>query len=129
MFKEVVISAAILLGFLLNILFVDHPNVASYTIAFVISLVVLSPFVVWWKFRAMRKELGLIGEVEGDGAALTPILTPTALGVSRLLRLGSVGGPVADVEKGEVKPKANATQPEASGSGSGSTPRTDLANV
>ncbi|KAH6681896.1 hypothetical protein B0J14DRAFT_225943 [Halenospora varia] len=127
MFKEVVISAAILLGFLLNILFVDHPNVVSYTIAFVISLGALSPFVIWWKFRAMRRELGLVGEVEGGDATLTPILTPTALGVSRLLRLGSVEEPVADAEKGEVKPKTNATQSE--GSGSGSTPSADLATV
>lgn len=47
MFKEVV-SLAIILGFIWNILYVDHPNTRSYTIAFVGSLIVLSPFIFGW---------------------------------------------------------------------------------
>ncbi|KAF4637605.1 hypothetical protein G7Y89_g469 [Cudoniella acicularis] len=100
MFKEVVISAAILLGFLLNILFVDHPNVASYTVAFVLSLIALAPFILWWKWRAMKRELSLALEVDGGGAAI--LAAPVA--VSQMLGLGgSSTEQDADVEKGGVK--------------------------
>ncbi|KAH7395777.1 hypothetical protein BKA64DRAFT_69277 [Cadophora sp. MPI-SDFR-AT-0126] len=55
MFKEVV-SLAIILGFIWNILCVDHPGTQSYTIAFVGSLIVLSPFVLGWLYRSeLRK--------------------------------------------------------------------------
>ncbi|EKD20811.1 hypothetical protein MBM_01493 [Drepanopeziza brunnea f. sp. 'multigermtubi' MB_m1] len=47
MFKEVV-SLAIILGFIWNILYVEHPDTRSYTIAFVGSLLALSPFVLCW---------------------------------------------------------------------------------
>lgn len=48
MFKEVV-SGAIMIGFVLNLAFVDHPDQKSYTIAFVIALVMECPFLaVWW---------------------------------------------------------------------------------
>lgn len=79
MFKEVVISGAIILGFFINLAWVAHPDVTSYTIAFVISLVVEAPFVLWWRFRTARKELeesGLGDEEEG---------AVTLIGVGRLL--------------------------------------------
>jgi hypothetical protein len=63
MFKEVVISGAIILGFLINIAFVAHPDATSYTIAFVISLVTLSPFVLWWRYHTTKKELREAGAV------------------------------------------------------------------
>jgi hypothetical protein len=49
MFKEIV-SLAIILGFILNIIYVAHPNTTSYTIAFVLSLIALSPFVLLWRY-------------------------------------------------------------------------------
>ncbi|CAL3972026.1 unnamed protein product [Diplocarpon coronariae] len=49
MFKEV-ISLAIILGFMWNILYVDHPDTKSYTLAFVGSLAALSPFVLGWMY-------------------------------------------------------------------------------
>jgi hypothetical protein len=49
MFKEI-ISLAIILGFILNIFYVAHPNTTSYTIAFVLSLFALSPFVLLWRY-------------------------------------------------------------------------------
>lgn len=61
MFKEVIISAAILLGFALNVLFVDHPDVYSYTVAFVISLAILSPVIAWRYLRTGGAE-----EVESE---------------------------------------------------------------
>ncbi|KAK2629105.1 hypothetical protein QTJ16_002208 [Diplocarpon rosae] len=47
MFKEVV-SLAIILGFIWNLLYIDHPDTKSYTIAFVGSLAALSPLVLGW---------------------------------------------------------------------------------
>ncbi|CZS89999.1 uncharacterized protein RAG0_01148 [Rhynchosporium agropyri] len=47
MFKEVV-SLAIILGFIWNIIYVEHPDTRSYTIAFVGSLGALAPFVLGW---------------------------------------------------------------------------------
>jgi len=55
MFKEVV-SLAIILGFIWNILYVDHPDTRSYTIAFVGSLIVLSPFVLCWIYWGELKK-------------------------------------------------------------------------
>ncbi|KAL2074099.1 hypothetical protein VTL71DRAFT_7877 [Oculimacula yallundae] len=47
MFKEIV-SLAIILGFIWNIIYVEHPDSRSYTIAFVGSLVVLAAFGGGW---------------------------------------------------------------------------------
>jgi O-antigen/teichoic acid export membrane protein len=55
MFKEIV-SLAIILGFILNIIYVAHPNTTSYTIAFVLSLIALSPFVLLWRYRNVLKD-------------------------------------------------------------------------
>lgn len=63
MFKEVV-SLAIIFGFILNILYVDHPNTTSYTIAFVISLAVLSPGVAIIMYRRMVRKRREIKEME-----------------------------------------------------------------
>jgi hypothetical protein len=56
-FKEIV-SFAIILGFILNIIYVAHPNTTSYAIAFVLSLIALSPFVLLWRYRdALRDRI------------------------------------------------------------------------
>jgi hypothetical protein len=55
MFKEVV-SLAIILGFILNILYVDHPNTNTYTAAFVLSLLLLSPGVAVVLYRRRMRE-------------------------------------------------------------------------
>lgn len=84
MFKEVV-SLAIIFGFVLNVLYVPHPNSTSYTVAFVLSLAVMAPFILGWKYwaraRAIRaameaheESLGLVfvsglGNTLGDGVA------------------------------------------------------------
>jgi hypothetical protein len=55
MFKELV-SLAIIVGFILNILYVEHPDTTSYTIAFVLSMAVFSPFALAWRYRdALRQ--------------------------------------------------------------------------
>lgn len=63
MFKEVV-SLAIIFGFILNILYVDHPNTMSYTIAFVISLAALSPGAAIIMYRRMVRKRREIKEME-----------------------------------------------------------------
>jgi hypothetical protein len=55
MFKEIV-SLAIILGFILNIIYVAHPNTTSYTIAFALSLLALSPFVLLWRYWDVLKD-------------------------------------------------------------------------
>ncbi|KAI9055202.1 hypothetical protein LZ554_000166 [Drepanopeziza brunnea f. sp. 'monogermtubi'] len=55
MFKEVV-SLAVILGFVWNILYIEHPDTRSYTIAFVGSLLALSPFVLYWIYRTGVQE-------------------------------------------------------------------------
>ena len=55
MFKEIV-SLDIILGFILNIIYVAHPNTTSYTIAFVLSLIALSPFVLLWRYWDVLKD-------------------------------------------------------------------------
>jgi len=53
MFKEIV-SLAIITGFILNIIFVDHPNTASYTLYFVVSLAAFTPFILGWRWWCSR---------------------------------------------------------------------------
>ena len=50
MFKEIVVSAAIISSFLLNIAFVDHPDVSSYTIYFIISLLAIPLLLLLWNY-------------------------------------------------------------------------------
>jgi hypothetical protein len=54
-FKEIV-SLAIILGFILNIIYVAHPNTTSYTIAFVLSLIALSPFTLLWRYQDVLRD-------------------------------------------------------------------------
>ncbi|TVY89787.1 hypothetical protein LAWI1_G003681 [Lachnellula willkommii] len=91
MFKEVVISGAIILGFLFNIAFVAHPDTTSYTIA----LVVLSPFALWWRYRTMKRVLREAGAVEEDEE-----IPLRSLSVGRLLGLRSAATPGLDAEQG-----------------------------
>ncbi|KAH8815921.1 hypothetical protein F5884DRAFT_747443 [Xylogone sp. PMI_703] len=52
MFLEIIVTNAILINFILNFLFVAHPDTTSYTIYFIVSLLLESPFVLlycWWK--------------------------------------------------------------------------------
>jgi len=83
MFKEVV-SGAIIIGFVLNLAFVDHPDQKSYTIAFVLALLMESPvLVVWWYWwGGGRQRMG--GRSEDRG---------------RLLAAGD-GPPEQDLESG-----------------------------
>jgi hypothetical protein len=74
MFKEIV-SLAIILGFILNIIYVAHPNTTSYTIAFVLSLIALSPFLLLWRYwdvlrnrvRKLRSRHQKVDDVEAVG--------------------------------------------------------------
>src|ERR1700712_1745090 len=54
MFKEL-ISLAIILSFVGNILYIEHPDTRSYTAGFVLSLLALAPVVgVWWYWEVLR---------------------------------------------------------------------------
>jgi hypothetical protein len=55
MFKEIV-SLAIILSFIFNIIYVDHPNTFSYTVYFSLSLAGMAPFVLAYQFWASRRE-------------------------------------------------------------------------
>jgi len=78
MFKEVV-SLAIIMGFILNVLYVDHPNTISYTIAFVISLAAISPFVLGWKYRNVLRNLRPGRDVEsGESETEVPRYVPVS---------------------------------------------------
>lgn len=95
MFTEVVVSGAIILGFLFNIAFVAHPDTTSYTIAFVISLVVLSPFVLWWRYHSTKRALRESGAVEEDEE-----IPLRSLSVGQLFGLNSAAAPGPDAEHG-----------------------------
>ncbi|KAE8452043.1 hypothetical protein EG329_002208 [Mollisiaceae sp. DMI_Dod_QoI] len=93
MFKEVV-SLAIIFSFVLNFLYVPHPNSVSYTFGFVLSLAVMSPFILglryWMRSRAIRAAM----EAHEDAVDLV------FESVSDVLGGGAVEGPRADLEKG-----------------------------
>ncbi|KAG9229046.1 hypothetical protein BJ875DRAFT_211778 [Amylocarpus encephaloides] len=92
-FKECVISAAILIGFGINIAFVDHPNVVSYTAAFVVSLILLSPIVIWYKNRKAS-----VGQKDNGATPMRPLArTRSAMSISVGVK------PEADVGKGLVQ--------------------------
>jgi hypothetical protein len=94
MFKEVVVSLAIIFSFLLNILYVDHPNTISYTSGFVVSLVAMSPFILYWRYRARAGAIRAAREAHEDGVDLA------FLGVSEILGGRVSEGSMADLEKG-----------------------------
>lgn len=66
MFKEVV-STAIILGWVLNFAFVDHPDRKSYTIAFVISLLFECPFLAAWRYWWVPRSLERAEESQDGG--------------------------------------------------------------
>jgi len=80
MFKEIV-SLAIITGFILNIIFVDHPNTASYTLYFVVSLAAFTPFILgwrWWFSRAAARDgivdmrdVSTVGDLEAGRSAVS----------------------------------------------------------
>jgi hypothetical protein len=96
MLKEIV-SLAIILSFVINLLFVPHPNRSSYTVYFVFSLLAISPFVVLWRcWLASRAERQIeTRDVIGRGL----------VSVSDAFGIDSVGdqGLSADLEKGLVE--------------------------
>lgn len=68
MFKEFV-SGAIIIDFVLNVLFVDHPDTASYTFYFSLSFLGLTPFMALWAYW-MRDT----STTSNTGAARLPIV-------------------------------------------------------
>ena len=95
MFKEIV-SLAIILGFILNILFVEHPNSSTYTISFVFSLSALSPFVLLWQWKfgsAERIQKNVIGSA--DASLVEVVVAGLAVAVESPVEV--------DVEKGIVE--------------------------
>jgi hypothetical protein len=71
MFKQIVISFAIISSFIINIIIVPHPNTVSYTLYFVVSLVATAPFLAvfsWIKWRRERMERA---KSEGDSMSLS----------------------------------------------------------
>jgi hypothetical protein len=96
MLKEVV-SLAIILGFVLNIFYVDHPNTQSYTTAFVISLVAISPFLLAWKWWTTARNRRISQREEECGSLMLGSVT-----VSEVLGGDGGAGPSADIEKGDV---------------------------
>ena len=65
---EIIITTAIILGFILNIAFVNHPDTTSYTIAFVLSLLVEGAVMgMWWIWRRWRRL------ISGSGTESEPL--------------------------------------------------------
>ncbi|EPE35088.1 hypothetical protein GLAREA_10784 [Glarea lozoyensis ATCC 20868] len=100
MFKEVIVSAAIILGFFLNLFFVEHPNVTSYTITFAISMVVITPFALWWRYRGILAKKA--EETEGyEQLSMGSLAVSDALSlVAPITGRGGERTGDADVEKG-----------------------------
>jgi hypothetical protein len=117
MLKEVV-SLAIILSFIINLVFVPHPNSSSYTIYFVLSLLAISPFLALWRLwlspRAAREleprdvaSMGLVSVSDAFGA-----ISDADLGLGADLEKGLVAdvGEIVELKdpadiKGAVEPK------------------------
>ncbi|CZR66259.1 uncharacterized protein PAC_16160 [Phialocephala subalpina] len=69
MFKEVV-SLAIITGFVVNILYVPHPNSTSYTVAFILSLAAMAPFILVWKYWARARAIRAARDAHEDAVDL-----------------------------------------------------------
>lgn len=91
MLLEVIISLAIILSFVANLLWIDHPDTGSYTLYFVLSLLLIAPFPLAWKFWKARevretKELEVL-------AASTPVSVSGDLEVGMaLLNMETLAG-------------------------------------
>lgn len=69
MFEEV-ISLAIIFSFGLNIIYVAHPNTLSYTSGFLLSLAVMSPFILLWRYRARTRAMRAARDAHEDASDL-----------------------------------------------------------
>jgi len=96
MFKELV-SLAIIVGFILNIFYVEHPNTTSYTIAFALSLAVLSPVALVWKYWVTSRRLRSLRDAVED------VEDELFVSVSEAMGLGKDTRSMADVEMGFVQ--------------------------
>jgi hypothetical protein len=85
MFKELV-SLAIIVGFILNILYVEHPDTTSYTIAFVLSMAVFSPFALAWRYRAALRQLRVIRDAAEEAEEEPVVSVSGATRVSKDVR-------------------------------------------
>ncbi|KAG4433704.1 hypothetical protein IFR05_010813 [Cadophora sp. M221] len=124
MFKEVV-SLAIILGFIWNILYVDHPDTRSYTIAFVGSFIALSPFVLgwiyWgevkkgatpreilrWSYWRQSRNRGPIHDAQDDREVQLGLVSRVRSGSVSDVGVGIESRASADLEKGLGSPAAN----------------------
>ena len=91
MFKEVV-SLAIIAGFVVNILYVPHPNSTSYTVAFILSLAAMAPFILVWKYWARARAIRAAREAHEDAVDLVFVSVSDAAATEERSR--------ADLEKG-----------------------------
>lgn len=67
---QVTVSLAIILCFIANLLWVNHPDYRSYTLYFTLSLLVLAPFVIAWKLW-IAEAMGLGSEDLEDQRAVS----------------------------------------------------------
>ena len=101
MFKEFV-SLAIIGSFILNIIFVDHPNTTSYTLYFSLSLFALSPFALLWRWYWSRNsDIGSGRDVSGAIAMAATGDLEAGLGGAR--EAGSTDAGKELLEYGEVR--------------------------
>jgi hypothetical protein len=103
MFKELV-SLAIIAGFLLNILYVEHPCTTSYTIAFVLSLAVVAPVGLVLRYWVASRSLRSISQATEDAEE------ELFVSVSEAMGLGKGRQPSADTEMGLVQSDQNAVE-------------------
>lgn len=82
MFKELV-SLAIIVGFTLNIFYVEHPNRTSYTIAFALSLAVVSPIALGWKYWVTSRRLRSLRDAVNDAEVEVFVSVSEAMGLSK----------------------------------------------
>jgi type III secretory pathway component EscR len=96
MFKELV-SLAIIAGFILNIVYVEHPNTASYTIAFVLSMAFFSPVALAWRYRFSSRQLRMTRDAVENAEEEVFVSVSEAVGLSKDVQSS------ADVEMGLVQ--------------------------
>jgi hypothetical protein len=101
MFKELV-SLAIIVGFILNVVYVEHPNTTSYTITFVLSLAVVSPFGLAWRYWNTSRRLRVRNEAVEGGEEEVFVSVSEATGLSKDTQSS------ADVEMGSLQTTQNA---------------------
>ena len=70
MYEELV-SLAIIVDFILNLLYVDHPNKTSMTVLFVVSLAVIAPPALGLRYWLFRRRLSVMRNPDEDADADT----------------------------------------------------------